>query len=93
MPSAAILGSGSWGTALAVLLAKKGLRVALWGRDPETADAINRTHRNPFYLTDVTLPIWKHAAIWARKVCIWLRSPAECFRSGSNQSSRFGIVM
>ncbi len=56
MNTATILGSGSWGTALAVLLAKRGLAVTLWGRDQTVADAINASHRNPSYLSDITLP-------------------------------------
>lgn len=57
MKKASILGSGSWGTALAILLAKKGLDpVTLWGRSRDVADAINESHRNPRYLTDITLP-------------------------------------
>ena len=32
----AVLGAGSWGTALAILLARNGAQVTLWGRDPAT---------------------------------------------------------
>lgn len=52
---AAIVGSGSFGTAIAKLLAPKLESVLLIGRDPETAEAINRDHRNPHYLTEVAL--------------------------------------
>lgn len=54
--SAAILGSGSFGTSIAKLLAPKLESVVLIGRDPETADTINREHRNPHYLSKVRLP-------------------------------------
>lgn len=54
--SAAILGSGSFGTAMACLLAPKLEEIVLIGRDPETAAAINASHRNPHYLTHVELP-------------------------------------
>jgi len=54
--SCTILGAGSWGTALAHLLAGKGYSVTLWGRDPAVAEAINATHHNPRYLTDLELP-------------------------------------
>ena len=53
--SAAILGSGSFGTAMAKLLAPKLESIVLIGRDPETADAINREHRNPHYLSGIRL--------------------------------------
>ena len=53
--SAAILGSGSFGTAMAKLLAPKLESILLIGRDPETAAAINRAHQNPHYLSDIPL--------------------------------------
>ncbi|HEY8962400.1 MAG TPA: NAD(P)H-dependent glycerol-3-phosphate dehydrogenase [Luteolibacter sp.] len=55
MISAAVLGSGSFGTAFATLLAAKLDDVVLIGRDEATATAINRDHHNPHYLKDVTL--------------------------------------
>lgn len=53
--SAAILGSGSFGMAMAKLLAPKLDSIILIGRDQETVDAINREHRNPHYLDGVRL--------------------------------------
>jgi len=52
----AVLGAGSWGTALALLLGKKGVQVALWARDPQLAEEMRRTRRNPRYLPDFSLP-------------------------------------
>ena len=51
----AVLGAGSFGTCLAMLCAREH-DVRIWARDPELADAINREHRNPRYLTDLELP-------------------------------------
>jgi glycerol-3-phosphate dehydrogenase (NAD(P)+) len=51
-----ILGAGSWGTALAVHLARGGERVRMWARSAEIAEAIHARRRNPWYLTDVELP-------------------------------------
>jgi glycerol-3-phosphate dehydrogenase (NAD(P)+) len=51
----AIIGAGSWGTALAVHCARVGLPVRLWARSPEVARAIAATGRNPWYLTDVEI--------------------------------------
>ena len=51
----AVIGAGSWGTALAQVLAGNGHDVGLWARKPEVAAAINADHRNPRYLSDVTL--------------------------------------
>lgn len=53
---AAIIGAGSWGTALAVALARGGVRVQLGARTPEQAAAIAESGRNDRYLPDVALP-------------------------------------
>jgi glycerol-3-phosphate dehydrogenase (NAD(P)+) len=53
--SVAILGSGSFGTAIAKLLSPKLTSVLLIGRDAATAEAINREHRNPHYLGGIDL--------------------------------------
>lgn len=53
----AVLGAGSWGTALAYSLAAHGgHRVRLWARRPELAEAINRERRNETYLPGAPLP-------------------------------------
>ncbi|KAF1716723.1 glycerol-3-phosphate dehydrogenase [Pseudoxanthomonas yeongjuensis] len=52
----AVLGAGSWGTALAALMARHGHSVVLWGRDAQAADAIDRQHENPRYLPGIALP-------------------------------------
>ncbi|PJK11707.1 glycerol-3-phosphate dehydrogenase [Lysobacteraceae bacterium NML120232] len=52
----AVLGAGSWGTALAALLARQGHAVTLWGRDEKIASAIDREHENPRYLPGIALP-------------------------------------
>jgi len=51
----AVLGAGSWGTALSHLLAQKGLRVILWGRDREVIDRILTERENPRYLPGVKI--------------------------------------
>ena len=51
----AILGAGSWGTALAVHLHRSGQDVRLWARDPDLAAAIQRSGANPRYLPDMAL--------------------------------------
>jgi glycerol-3-phosphate dehydrogenase (NAD(P)+) len=55
--SIAVLGAGSWGTALAIHLARAGGRVRLWARSVEVVDTIRAVRRNPWYLSDVPLPM------------------------------------
>jgi glycerol-3-phosphate dehydrogenase (NAD(P)+) len=52
----AVLGAGSWGTALAVHLARVGHEVRLWARDPATVRDIEERRANVVYLPDVLLP-------------------------------------
>jgi len=52
---AIVLGAGSWGTALAQLLASNGHSVSLWMRDAEQAAAINASRENARYLADAPL--------------------------------------
>ena len=56
MASVTVFGAGSWGTAIACLLARGGHRVCLWGRDPARVDQVRQTRTNAPYLPDVTLP-------------------------------------
>lgn len=42
----AVLGGGSWGTAVAQLLATKGYDVSLWAREKEIIQSVNRDHEN-----------------------------------------------
>lgn len=51
----AVIGAGSWGTALAQLLAGNGHAVALWARRGDVVDGVNGARRNPRYLSDVAL--------------------------------------
>ena len=56
LTSAIVLGAGSWGTALAAVLAERGLQVQFWGRDRELIDEMRATRRNRRYLPDLVLP-------------------------------------
>ncbi len=51
-----VIGGGSWGTALAKLLADKGYDVQIWCYDEGLDETINTTHENAIYLPDITLP-------------------------------------
>ena len=56
MDKVCVLGAGSWGSALALVLAKNGYDVSLWTRDKEQADSINKTKENTDYLPGVLFP-------------------------------------
>ena len=56
MSYSAVIGAGSWGTTLAVLLAGKGLDVSLWVREEDLALEIERTRINSVYLPGAELP-------------------------------------
>jgi len=55
-PSVAVLGSGSWGTALAVHLARTGHRAILWGIETDELTAMARDRVNDRYLPGIELP-------------------------------------
>lgn len=52
----AVLGAGSWGTALAVLLAKNGHQVTLWGRNATHMQSMQNERHNTQYLPDIKFP-------------------------------------
>jgi glycerol-3-phosphate dehydrogenase (NAD(P)+) len=54
-PQIAVIGAGSWGTALAQMLAADDTPVLLWAREFNLAAAINAQHRNEPYLPSATL--------------------------------------
>ncbi|WP_336771839.1 NAD(P)H-dependent glycerol-3-phosphate dehydrogenase [Paenibacillus sp. MMO-58] len=58
---AAVLVAGSWGTALAAVLAGNGYDVQLWTRSAEHAYKMNASHKNEKYLPGVALPASLHA--------------------------------
>ena len=56
-----VVGAGSWGTALASLLAKGGHEVRLWSWEKEVVEEIRTSRENRRYLPEITLP----ASLWA----------------------------
>lgn len=56
MEKVTVLGAGSWGTALAVVLAENGHDTLLWTHRQDQADEINNKHSNNKYLPNTTLP-------------------------------------
>ncbi|OIO60491.1 MAG: glycerol-3-phosphate dehydrogenase [Alphaproteobacteria bacterium CG_4_10_14_0_2_um_filter_63_37] len=52
----AVIGAGSWGTAIAIHLGRLGNRVSLWSFEPKIAMAINQDRENPVYLPGYHIP-------------------------------------
>ena len=94
----AVIGAGSWGTALAVHLAGTGHRVRLWGRDEALVAEIRRRGVNQTYLPDISLPAGIEATAQLSEACeaselvVWavpshgtrdvLRRAAPCIPAG-----------
>ena len=55
MQTVAVIGAGSWGTALANLLAKKGHTVRMWSFEEDVARTINESHENTKYMRGIEL--------------------------------------
>ena len=82
----AVLGGGSFGTAVANLLAENGHRVHQWMRDPEQAEAIRLNRENPRYLKGIKIhpgvePVTDlQAALEACELC-FVALPSSALRS------------
>ena len=56
MNDIAVIGAGSWGTTLAILLSDKGYDVSLWAYEEELAEDIKKTRINTVYLPEFAIP-------------------------------------
>jgi glycerol-3-phosphate dehydrogenase (NAD(P)+) len=86
MEKIAVIGAGSWGTALAIVLADNGHRVSLYGRREEQMKEINEKHTNDQYLPGITLPENIHGVTSLEKAVegvstIVLVTPTKAVRS------------
>jgi len=52
----AVLGAGSWGTALAILLSHNGLQIKLWGHEPAHIESLRQDRENKAFLPGFILP-------------------------------------
>lgn len=89
----AVVGAGSWGTALANLLARKGVPTVLWSYEAEVAEAIGRDHANPRYLSQVSLdPRLRATASMAEAVeeaaVVVSVSPSQVVRAVMREAAR-----
>lgn len=86
----AVLGAGSWGTALAHHLALNGQDVYLWGRDSKQMDSMKSSHINQQYLPDIKLPAKLHstsdlADALKKSKEILIAVPSHAFRETLNK--------
>ena len=81
----AVLGAGSWGTALAIQCARAGRRTRLWGRDPMLVEALTHERVNRRYLPDAAFPdtLYPTASLQAavdRVDDVLVAVPSDAFR-------------
>lgn len=94
MEKLCILGAGSWGSALGLVLAKKGYQVNMWTLSEEQAEKINRTRENIDYLpgvlfpNNITLTTDIEDAIKDSKIIV-LAVPSQAIRSVCKQIKTF----
>ncbi len=88
-----VLGAGSWGTALAIHLARAGLNVRLWGNHPEHVEHLQQDRCNQKYLPDVAFPdnleLYSslEQALHGGELLVLLVIPSHAYRSFLNSSS------
>jgi glycerol-3-phosphate dehydrogenase (NAD(P)+) len=81
---AAVVGGGSWGTALAIHLARAGCRVPLWVHDPLHLEEMISTRENRTYLPDFKLPDSIHPSsdlgkvLEKQKLVVWVVPARFC---------------
>ena len=84
-----VIGAGSWGTALAIQLAREGNPTLLWGRDAAQLDAMRGARRNQRYLPDAEFPDALRVATDLREALADARDaliavPSHAFRATLN---------
>ena len=87
MKSIAVIGGGSWATALIKILSNNAAKVEWWVRSEETVAFINKYHHNPNYLSDVEVDMEKVNVsaslkeVVAKSDCIILAVPAAFLKN------------
>ena len=92
---AAVIGAGSWGTAVSIAIADRGLSVTTYGKDPKLVEEINRDHCNSKYLPGISLPENIRATNRLEDVAdspvIFLVVPSQVTRSVLEQLREIGV--
>ncbi len=94
---AAVIGGGSFGTAIASILAANGIKTKQWMRNADVAEAINERQENPQYLPDVTLDSRLKASTNLAEVIngaelIFVSVPSKSFRIVVQQLKPFLVA-
>lgn len=95
--SIAIVGAGSWGTALALVFARAGAMVSLWARDPTHAQALATERENRRYLPGVEIPAaiaitGDMGAALARAEDVLVAVPSHAFRRSLEMLAAAGLA-
>src|SRR6185436_3285602 len=69
-PAVAVIGGGSWATALVKILSNQVDKISWWLRSSETVEFVNKYHHNPNYLSDVEVNLQKVSVTNDLKKCI-----------------------
>ena len=77
-----VIGAGSWGTALAIVLADNGFHVNLWTRKEEQMNELNEKHTNGKYLPGINLPVNIHGSTFTSNSSGW---SGDSRHRGSNE--------
>ena len=89
-----IIGSGSWGSALSVLLSDHCLPITLWSHNPAVAEEINSRRSNSSYLPGIEIPATVHATTDLAETLdsqlIVFVVPSKAIRKVSNDLAQLG---
>ena len=93
----AVIGAGSWGTALAMALGRRGNRVQLWGNEPDVIQAMQTSRVNDTYLPGCPLPdsiqvVNEFESCLADVRDVLIVVPSHVFRSGCEQMKAMDIA-
>lgn len=94
MKKVSIIGAGSFGTAIAVVLGHSGYPINIWAREPEVVKGINENRFNPAYISDVELPDSVHAKYSIEDTIensemIVFATPSHALREVANKAKQF----
>lgn len=91
----AIVGAGSWGTALALLLQSNGYPSVVWGHNAEAVTEITRTRQNARYLPGIPLPdeisFTSHLADLSGASLILMVTPSKAMRQAAGRLAALGL--